>query len=68
MATSLPSALTAAAANNAPGSFGFAQAYIDPVMTMGAVPEPKSWAMLIAGFGLTAAAMRRRHTLSVVTA
>jgi hypothetical protein len=26
-----------------------------------AVPEPASWAMLIAGFGLTGAAMRRRH-------
>ena len=27
---------------------------------MGSVPEPSSWAMLIAGFGLTGAAMRRR--------
>ncbi|WP_310497295.1 CHRD domain-containing protein [Sandarakinorhabdus sp.] len=27
---------------------------------LGAVPEPASWAMLIAGFGLTGAAMRRR--------
>jgi hypothetical protein len=27
----------------------------------GAVPEPASWAMLIAGFGLTGAAMRRRR-------
>ncbi|NJC07653.1 hypothetical protein GGQ62_000651 [Polymorphobacter fuscus] len=26
------------------------------------VPEPASWAMLIAGFGLTGAAMRRRRT------
>ena len=25
------------------------------------VPEPASWAMLIAGFGLTGAAMRRRR-------
>jgi hypothetical protein len=31
------------------------------------VPEPASWAMLIAGFGLTGAAMRRRRT-PVVTA
>jgi PEP-CTERM motif len=30
-----------------------------------AVPEPASWAMLIAGFGLTGAAMRRRRTLAV---
>lgn len=29
--------------------------------TSGAVPEPASWAMLIAGFGLTGAAMRRRR-------
>jgi hypothetical protein len=28
----------------------------------GTVPEPASWAMLIAGFGLTGAAMRRRRT------
>jgi hypothetical protein len=27
----------------------------------GAVAEPASWAMLIAGFGLTGAAMRRRR-------
>ena len=31
----------------------------DPIA--GAVPEPASWAMLIAGFGLTGAAMRRRR-------
>jgi hypothetical protein len=29
--------------------------------TNAAVPEPASWAMLIAGFGLTGAAMRRRR-------
>lgn len=29
--------------------------------TQGGVPEPASWAMLIAGFGLTGAAMRRRR-------
>jgi hypothetical protein len=28
--------------------------------TVGAVPEPASWAMMIAGFGLTGGAMRRR--------
>jgi hypothetical protein len=35
--------------------------------TPGAVPEPASWAMLIAGFGLTGAAMRRsgRQTRAV---
>jgi hypothetical protein len=30
-----------------------------------AVPEASSWAMLIAGFGLTGAAMRRRRTVAV---
>ncbi len=29
--------------------------------TMGVVPEPSNWALLIAGFGLTGAAMRRRR-------
>lgn len=31
----------------------------------GAVPEPASWAMLIAGFGLTGTAMRRRRVRAV---
>jgi hypothetical protein len=31
-----------------------------PGIGVGGVPEPASWAMLIAGFGLTGAAMRRR--------
>ena len=29
-----------------------------------AVPEPASWAMLIAGFGLTGAMMRRRRAVA----
>jgi hypothetical protein len=33
-----------------------------------AVPEPASWAMLIAGFGLVGAAMRRRSGAAVVSA
>lgn len=32
---------------------------------VGGVPEPASWAMLIAGFGLTGAAMRRRRVVAV---
>ncbi len=32
------------------------------ISATGAVPEPASWAMLIAGFGLTGAAMRRRRS------
>lgn len=31
-----------------------------------AVPEPESWALLIAGFGLTGAAMRRRRVIRKV--
>ena len=37
------------------GSVGF------DTISLGAVPEPASWTMLIAGFGLTGAAMRRRR-------
>ena len=29
-------------------------------ISLGTVPEPASWVMLLAGFGLTGAAMRRR--------
>lgn len=36
-------------------------------LTGGAVPEPATWAMMIAGFGLTGAAMRRRKTRVAVT-
>jgi hypothetical protein len=35
------------------------------VDTISFVPEPASWAMLIAGFGLTGAAMRRRRSTTV---
>lgn len=31
---------------------------------IGAVPEPESWALLIAGFGLTGAALRRRRAVA----
>jgi hypothetical protein len=30
-------------------------------ISVAAIPEPASWAMLIAGFGLTGAVMRRRR-------
>ena len=33
-------------------------------VSIGGVPEPASWAMLIAGFGLTGAAMRRRRAIA----
>ena len=35
---------------------------LEPVaVSLAAVPEPASWALMIAGFGLTGAAMRRRR-------
>ena len=37
-------------------------------VSISAVPEPASWAMLIGGFGLTGAAMRRRRRVTAVLA
>lgn len=56
---------------NAPGSAcGFgeepwagqpgAQGFSESLVVQGVVPEPESWALLIAGFGMVGAAMRRR--------
>ncbi len=39
----------------------FGNTGINYAFTIGAVPEPASWAMMIGGFGLTGAAMRRRR-------
>lgn len=36
-------------------------------LSIAAVPEPASWAMLIAGFGLVGAAARRRRAVSVLS-
>ena len=33
-------------------------------LTIGAIPEPSSWAMLIAGFGLVGATLRRRRAVA----
>ena len=41
-------------------------AYEASVFMASAIPEPASWAMLIAGFGLTGAAMRRRRVTAAV--
>jgi hypothetical protein len=38
---------------------------IDNISLVGNVPEPASWAMMIAGFGLTGAAMRRRRSVAL---
>lgn len=56
----------------APGTLRFAAVgtsdslggYLDDVR-LAAVPEPASWAMMIAGFGLLGSAMRRRRSLTV---
>jgi hypothetical protein len=47
--------LSGTASGSVTGSFTVEYFYEDPL------PEPASWAMLIAGFGLTGAAMRRRR-------
>ena len=54
---------------NAGDSYGFFVRTTDGalgrgVMTIGAVPEPQSWVMLIAGFGLVGAAARRRSAVA----
>ncbi|MEN9932639.1 MAG: hypothetical protein RIS17_1212 [Pseudomonadota bacterium] len=38
--------------------------YLHREFLAGAIPEPSSWAMLIAGFGLTGATMRRRRAVA----
>ena len=34
---------------------------VNPVSSVGAVPEPATWAMMIVGFGLVGGALRRRR-------
>lgn len=44
------------------GAFGQSNLYSDNLtFTTNAVPEPASWAMLMTGFGLAGAALRRRR-------
>ncbi len=59
---------------NRPGVIGFQifstyaqldNVVVNAVPAIGGVPEPASWALLIAGFGLTGAALRRRRALAV---
>lgn len=46
---------------------GGSDAFVDKLPALGGVPEPANWALLIAGFGLTGAAMRRRRGIPAVT-
>lgn len=48
-----------------PSGFGVR---LDSASIAGAVPEPAAWAMLIAGFGLVGAAMRRRSAAAPIVA
>lgn len=40
---------------------GSGPAYLGPNLTIGAVPEPATWAMMLTGFGLIGMAKRRRQ-------
>ena len=50
------------------GPFSIDGFSVDQTITLnvGGAPEPANWAMLVAGFGLTEAQMRRRQANSVV--
>lgn len=47
-------------------AFGYSDGTPAATLTLDSVPEPASWALMIAGFGMTGFAMRRRQ--AVVTA
>jgi opacity protein-like surface antigen len=44
------------------------QAKFEQTVIPGGVPEPASWALMIGGFGMTGAALRRRRTAVAATA
>jgi hypothetical protein len=46
------------------GGLGFIQLRLPPISTP-AIPEPASWALLLAGFGVVGLAMRRRRNVAV---
>lgn len=58
--TTVNASLIALYSTGGPASFYVDNVFAGAAAPTGGVPEPASWAMLIAGFGLTGAAMRRR--------
>jgi hypothetical protein len=58
------------AANGHPGGTGGSRwsTWIAEIETSGVVPEPGSWAMMLAGFGVIGGAMRRQRRTVTVTA
>lgn len=42
--------------------------FLDGISLTGSVPEPASWALMLAGFGVVGAAMRRRATTATIAA
>jgi hypothetical protein len=52
--------------NNDVGGIGFDNLKFDVRSTVGVVPEPESWALLIGGFGLVGAVMRRRRRILAI--
>lgn len=60
-ATFLASATTGDLVFSTNTGFGDHDAGLDNVSISGAVPEPATWAIMIAGFGLTGAALRRHR-------
>jgi hypothetical protein len=68
--TYLQSEFTAGGTLSMPTSTGGAGGYFGPNFTIGGgVPEPATWAFLIAGFGMVGAGMRRRSArVAIATA
>ena len=72
-ATDIFANTTLAALGLTPGQFNFGT-YSDTIQlniigdsVVGAVPEPATWAMMIGGFGIAGASMRRRRNKAKVT-
>jgi hypothetical protein len=69
-ATATATGTSFAAAGLIAGSYAFRVGSNQVTINVGmvpAVPEPASWAMMLAGFAMTGAAMRYRRRRTVVT-